>query len=119
MTHDRRTLLLVAAIATAALAALAVRAEEAPPTYEREVKPFFEKYLCLDCHNPEKMKKSKYDATTYAAALKNVKPGDVAGSKLIEMIEKGKMPPRKAAKKVAKEDLELLKRWIAAGAPEK
>lgn len=102
-----------------ALIAAGALGDGAKPTYEQDMKPLFTKYTCVDCHNPEKLKKSKYDVTTYTATLKNVKAGDVDKSKLVKMIADGKMPPKKASKKVADEDLELIKTWVKAGALEK
>jgi hypothetical protein len=102
-----------------ALAAGAGARGEAQPTYEKDIRPLFTKYGCLDCHNPQKIRKSKYDGTTYQAALRSVRPGQPEESKLVKLLEVKKMPPRKASKPMTPEDLSVVKAWIAAGAPEK
>ena len=114
-------LALAAAAFLAAGLTVAVAADDKnkKPTFEGDVKPLFSKYGCTDCHNPDKVRKSKVDLSTYQATMKGVKAGNPAQSKVVIMIENGKMPPKKASKKVESVDLNLLKAWIGAGAPEK
>ncbi len=110
---------LVAGLSAFALADDPPKGKPQAPTYEATVRPLFDKYGCLDCHNPQKVRKSKVDLTTYTTAMKDVRAGDIDSSKLIKMIVNGKMPPKKSGKHVSDEDLATLKAWIAAGAPEK
>jgi cytochrome c551/c552 len=92
--------------------------KKAGPTYNGEVKALFDRNGCLECHNPQKVRKSKIDLTAYDGAVKDVTKGDPDASKMIKLIVSGKMPPKKSGKKVSDEDLATLKAWISAGAPE-
>jgi hypothetical protein len=116
-----RSLALTFGFSLAAAAAVALAGDDpakAKVTFG-DVKPIFSKYACTDCHNPEKMKKSKYDMTTYDATMKDVKAGDADASKLVKMIANKKMPPKKAGKVVAQDELDVIRAWITGGAPEK
>ena len=44
-----------------------------------------------------------------------IKPGDAAASYLIQRVTSGEMPP--GDKKLPADQIDILKRWIAAGAP--
>jgi cytochrome c553 len=124
---------------TFALAALvppaAMPAEEKAPTLETDVQPIFET-ACTKCHGPKKAKaKLDLSATAGVAALVNrpadqvpelmlVKPGDPANSYLWQKLQhtsaKGKGMPRGIfrASRLPEDQLELIRKWIEAGAPE-
>lgn len=102
---------------------LAAFAQEAPPSYEKDIAPVFRSY-CAGCHNDKDLE-GKLSVETYAQLRKGgedhaepVKPGDADGSFLIRSIEgkeKPKMPPKDESQLPAAE-LALLRKWVAAGA---
>ncbi len=51
-------------------------------------------------------------------ARKKIIPGDAAKSKLFHRVQNEDMPPEGEKQRPSKEDIELLKKWIAAGAPD-
>jgi len=94
------------------------------PSYEVHVAPIFKRY-CISCHRPGK-KNNNYLMRTYEEVMTtgdhapNIHVGDPATSNNVLMLERneieagGPMPPTKALKP---ELIEIIKRWIAAGAP--
>ena len=99
---------LLAAVATVAAADTAV-------DYARDVQPIFQK-RCYGCHGPsQQMAGLRLDRRE--AAMRVVKPGDSAGSKLHMMISgsgKLRMPPSGAP--LPASEIALLTRWIDSGA---
>tara|TARA_R110002111_G_scaffold144910_2_gene211272 strand:- start:129430 stop:132531 length:3102 start_codon:yes stop_codon:yes gene_type:complete len=100
----------------------AVIAEESNPanlTYEAHIRPIFRAY-CFDCHGAEDEMKGGLDLRLVRFLIKGgesgeaIIPGKPEASYLISRIESGEMPPGEA--RVPKEQIEILKRWIAAGA---
>jgi Planctomycete cytochrome C/WD domain, G-beta repeat len=92
-------------------------------TYEQNVLPLL-RDKCLTCHNSDKAK-GGLDASTYSKLMEGgssgevVKAGDAEGSRLFLLAshkEEPKMPPNSPP--MAKESLDVIKAWIAAGAPE-
>jgi mono/diheme cytochrome c family protein len=95
------------------------------PSYEVHVAPIFKRY-CISCHRPGK-KNNNYLMRTYEEVMTtgdhapNIHVGDPATSNNVLMLERneieagGPMPPTKALKP---ELIDIIKRWIAAGAPE-
>jgi hypothetical protein len=89
-----------------------------PPTFEEDVRPILKAY-CLDCHG-EKLR-GKLDLRLRRFAVKGgssgpaVVPGDAAKSLLLERMRSGEMPP--GEKKVPAEQIAVVARWVAAGAP--
>ena len=105
----------------AALASQAFAAD--PPSYQDDILPVFRDH-CNGCHNPDKLK-ADLDLTSYASTIKGgssgpaVKPGSPDSSLLYRVsahLEEPEMPPKKP--KLADATLDLLKNWIASGAPE-
>ncbi len=88
-------------------------------TFEKDVRPVFKAY-CLDCHGGEKveghldlrLKRFVEHGGDGGPALVAGRPDE---SLLIERLKAGEMPP--GAKKVPPEQVALIERWIAAGAP--
>src|SRR5712691_112672 len=86
-------------------------------SFSHSVAPIFAK-RCLACHNA-RAAKGRYNMENFAAILKGgesgeaVKAGD-ADSNLLAMISDGTMP--KDADPLTKEQIELVKKWIATGA---
>jgi len=109
-------------------AAIPALAPDEVPSYAVHVAPIFKRY-CLSCHRPGK-KNNNYLMATYEEVMttgdnypNNVIPGD-ANSILLRVIQRedlkdldspvGPMPPTKALKP---ELLDIIVRWVLAGAP--
>jgi hypothetical protein len=89
------------------------------PSYTKDVKPFVEKY-CLDCHGGNETKKG-IDVSSVARMLKGrniVVPGSPEKSRFVLTMTGGgkQMPPRKYGKTPTKDEIAMIKAWIAAGA---
>jgi mono/diheme cytochrome c family protein len=93
------------------------------PSYVEHIQPIFKRY-CISCHRPGKKNNSYLmgsyeEVTTSGDHAPNIIPGDLK-SNLVLMLERqeieagGPMPPTKALKP---ELIDIIKRWIAAGAP--
>ncbi|MFM9057863.1 MAG: c-type cytochrome domain-containing protein [Planctomycetaceae bacterium] len=108
--------------AVTCLTAVAPAAE--PPTFEGQVAPIFRE-KCCGCHNADK-KKGGLDLTSHGQAMAGgssgavLAPGDPDGSYLwllVSHASEPKMPPE--SDKLPAESLDVIRRWIAAGAIEK
>jgi hypothetical protein len=109
------------------LMALATARAETPVNFEREVRPLLSE-KCFQCHGPDsdtRMAGLRLDLKDSAfAARKNgtpVVPGKPEASLLYQRIgapdPNRRMPPPYAHKTLDPNQVELLKRWIAQGAP--
>ncbi|MBM3795133.1 MAG: DUF1553 domain-containing protein [Acidobacteria bacterium] len=96
----------------------------APPDFDREIRPLLAR-RCLACHGPT-MQKSHLRLDQRASVLKGgesgvpaVEPGRSAASLLVRYVEgtdpKFVMPPQ--GPRLTAVEVDLLKRWIDAGAP--
>lgn len=94
--------------------------------YARDIDPIMKKY-CVTCHggmgaDGEKVTEMGLDLTSYAGMMAGstygtvVEPGDPDNSLLLEMVEAGDMPEE--GEKVPAELVQVLRAWIAQGAPE-
>ncbi len=112
----------------AALGWLAVAAAEPNPAtkpldYQRDVLPILQT-KCVRCHKPMKAD-GKLDLSTRAAMLKGgisgpaIEPGKPDKSLMVELVHFNEMPPKRVQPRVTKDELKLLKDWIAAVALEK
>ena len=90
------------------------------PQFERDVLPILSAH-CAKCHgarDPE----AGLDLTSSAALMKGsdegpvVIKGSIEKSVLLTRIAAGKMPPPKENDPLSKEEVEMVRRWIAAGA---
>lgn len=93
------------------------------PSYVEHVQPIFKRY-CISCHRTGK-KNNNYLMGSYEEVITsgdhtpNIIPGDLK-SNIVLMLDRqeieagGPMPPTKALKP---ELIDIIKRWIAAGAP--
>ena len=96
---------------------LGAAAAEPEPSFEKQVAPLLQS-RCLKCHNPAKVR-GELDLTTRTTLLKGgeagvvVAPGKSADSLLFAKVRDGKMPP---GQPLAETEVELLRRWIDAGA---
>jgi mono/diheme cytochrome c family protein len=129
------TISMSAAFATAAFADLELGdAKKLPPaaktagvTYDKDIKPIFEK-SCVKCHGGEKPK-SKFNMETLAGILKggsegvSVVAGDSAKSALVhqaaDLVADMEMPPTDKRDKypaLTKDQIGLVRAWIDQGA---
>ncbi|MEO7678655.1 MAG: c-type cytochrome domain-containing protein [Verrucomicrobiota bacterium] len=101
--------------------------EKKDATYEKDIKPIFEK-TCFKCHGEEKQK-GKLRLDSLAAVLKGgedgeiLKKGDSANSTIVHAVarldEDEAMPPAKkdgTFTALSKEDVGLIRAWIDQGA---
>jgi WD40 repeat protein len=95
---------------------------QAPPSYAKQVQPFFTKY-CVECHDA-KAPDGGISLENYKGLMeggdhgKVLVPGKPDQSRIVRMVE-GKSGPRMPPKKSTqppKEDIPLLRAWVAAGA---
>lgn len=87
-----------------------------------DVLPIFEE-RCLRCHNQDE-RKSGLSLESYATALEGgssgqvIAPGNPAGSRLLRLVMRTEMPfMPPSGEPLAAEDIELIRQWIALGAP--
>ncbi|MHC5543100.1 c-type cytochrome domain-containing protein, partial [Singulisphaera rosea] len=107
---------------------MTMAAAEEPPTYERELKPFFAK-RCTACHNAKKVGNvdvsgglalDTYEAVTGVANNhKVVVPGKASESELFRRLVEGDEDKRMpmSEKPLAPAQQDLVRRWIEAGVP--
>ena len=114
--------LLVAAFLTAAAGVAA--AADAPPAFDSDVLPILRE-KCCSCHNADK-KKGGLDLTSHGQAMAGgssgevIAAGDPDGSYLWQVVthaSEPKMPPE--SDKLSDAALDVIKRWIVAGAIDK
>lgn len=100
-----------------------VRAEDKAPSYVKDVKPILETN-CVRCHK-EGTTKGGANLSSVEAILKGGKkgktllaPGQPEKSPLLlSMQGKGKaMPPRKEKQRPSKDEIDVIRKWIEAGA---
>jgi WD40 repeat protein len=100
----------------------ALPAQEAA-SYAKHVRPFLAKY-CLECHNAKAAKgglnletvKAIREGSEGGSVLEPGKPDDSRIVLLVEGKDKPVMPPSKAKFHPKKEEIGVLRAWIAAGA---
>ncbi|MDY3552245.1 PSD1 and planctomycete cytochrome C domain-containing protein [Gemmata sp. JC717] len=108
-------------IAIGLLAATVGRARAAEPiTFEQHVRPILKAY-CLDCHGGGEKPAGGLDLRLKRFAVAGGKNGPAVVAKepgksaLVERMKSGEMPP--GEKKVPADQLAVIEKWIAAGAP--
>ena len=90
-----------------------------PPSYARQVRPFLARY-CVECHSGAHPK-GGLNLESYAEMVKggdrgpSLVPHKPDDSLLVQMVESGKMPPKKA-RQPRPEEAAILRAWIASGA---
>jgi hypothetical protein len=113
---------LAACFAVALGCSHAAVAQDAPPSYTKDIRPFLTKY-CMECHKSTNAK-AGLSVETYDAIMKGsrkrkaVVPGKADESRLVTTVEgrtRPVMPPKNKAKPNEKE-IATLRAWIAAGA---
>lgn len=125
------TLAAIAAVATAGMALAAVDLSKLPPpaktagvTFDKDIKPLFEK-SCVKCHGAEKQK-GKLRLDTLEATLKGGENGElvIKGDSLKSALtlsvsrldEDTAMPPDGKGEPLTAEQVGLVRAWIDQGA---
>lgn len=96
------------------------QAADSTISFERDVRPIL-KANCFHCHGGEGEAKANLDLRLRRFLVKggdqgpSVEPGKRADSLLFERVSKGEMPP--AGKHLTPEQIEIIGKWIDAGAP--
>src|SRR5205085_7580040 len=89
------------------------------PVFEKDIRPILKAH-CFDCHGEGEKLKGGLDLRLRRLMLKGgedgpvLVPGKPDKSELFKMVHSGDMPKRE--KKLTREQVELIKQWIAAGA---
>jgi mono/diheme cytochrome c family protein len=86
--------------------------------FNRQIRPILAEN-CFACHGPDKQK-AHLRLDTRAGPLGTtgiVFPGTPGASALVGTIRKNIMPPAKSGKKLTPEQIDLLVKWVEAGAP--
>src|SRR5262245_29388704 len=110
-----------------ALLTLPLLASAAPVDFSHEVLPILSD-VCYRCHGPdEKERKAKLRLDTKEGLYRSkdgvtvVAPGKTDESDLVVRVESKDpdevMPPPKANRQLKPEEIAILKRWVAEGAP--
>jgi hypothetical protein len=95
---------------------------EAPVTYEQHVRPILKTH-CFQCHGEAGKVRGKLDVrlrrTIVAGGSSGaaVVPGKPDESHLLQRLVDEEMPPEEVKKRPQPHEIELIRRWIAAGAP--
>ena len=106
-------------IALIALTSSSAKGFDEHPQFETDVRPILKAH-CWQCHGEGDELEGGLDSRLLRFLLKGgesgaaVVPGDHAASLVYQRLESGEMPPGK--KKISAEELELIARWIDAGA---
>ncbi len=93
--------------------------ESAPVSFTNDVQPLFDR-RCFKCHGGEKME-NDFSVESYETVMKGswngtvVEPGDTEGSYLLNLVSAGDMPKR--GPRLLPAEIEAIRAWIEAGAP--
>jgi hypothetical protein len=125
----RRILLLLGSLGVFVLPVPAQEKGPQPPTVEfnRDIRPILSD-TCYTCHGPAKSaRKGGLRLDTKAGAFADlggyhaVVPGNLKESQLWQRVSSDdpgeRMPPSKSGKKLSRQQVDLLRRWIEQGAP--
>src|SRR5437762_821076 len=91
----------------------------APPTFEKDIRPILKAH-CFECHGEGEKLKGGLDLRLRRLMLQGgddgpvIVPGKPGQSLLFKLVHSGEMPKRD--KKLTREQVALIKQWIAAGA---
>ena len=91
----------------------------APPMFERDIRPILKAH-CFECHGEGEKLKGGLDLRLRRLILQGgddgpvLVPGKPDRSRLFKLVHSGEMPKRD--KKLTREQVALIKQWIAAGA---
>src|SRR5438128_1213824 len=90
-----------------------------PPTFEKDIRPIFKAH-CFECHGEGEKLKGGLDLRLRRLMLQGgddgpvIVPGKHNRSPLFKLVHSGEMPKRD--KKLTREQVALIKQWIATGA---
>jgi hypothetical protein len=92
------------------------------PVFEKDIRPIL-RHRCVHCHGEDGIRKGDLDVRLRRLLTEPhgpdltvaVVPGKPAESELVRLIREGDMPRK--GKPVPEEEIQLIERWIAAGAP--
>lgn len=119
--HSLLCLVLVIVVAFSSALPRLARAADQAPDFNRDIRPILSD-KCFACHGPdEKHRKAglRLDVEKSARASGAVVPGKPAESALIDRVTttevSERMPPRKSGKTLTAAEIDILRRWIAAG----
>lgn len=110
----------IVAVTFMAFSISTVFAVDLPIRFESDIRPIFREF-CFDCHGATEKLEGGLDLRQVRFLKQGgesgpaIVPGDVEASLLIERVATGEMPP--SAGHVPQEKLDVLRRWIADGAP--
>jgi len=99
----------------------AARAEPQPIDFNRDIRPILSN-ACFHCHGPDEANRAgdlRLDDEEAAKAFAII-PGDAESELILRITSEDsfdRMPPRKQTQQLTAEQIELLKRWVAEGAP--
>src|SRR5204863_900051 len=91
----------------------------APLTFEKDIRPILKAH-CFECHGEGEKLKGGLDVRLRRLLIKGgedgavIVPGTPEKSLLFKLVHSGEMPKRE--KKLTREEVALIKEWIAAGA---
>src|ERR1041385_7709773 len=89
------------------------------PTFEKDIRPILKAH-CFDCHGEGEKLRGGLDLRLRRLILKGgddgpvLVPGKPERSPLFKLVHSGEMPKRD--KKLSRDEVALIKRWIATGA---
>jgi hypothetical protein len=106
-------------LAAILLLASPVAAAESALTFEKDVRPILKAY-CFECHGEGEKLRGGLDLRLRRLLVQGgdsgptIEPSKPNDSLLLQRLQAGEMPPGK--KKLTKDEIALIRRWIAAGA---
>jgi mono/diheme cytochrome c family protein len=83
-------------------------ADAAPNSWDGDVSAIFQA-SCAECHG----ELGDFNVESYDAVMEGIQPGDPDGSLIIQVVEAGNHPGS-----LSENDLNLVRNWIQAGAPQ-
>src|SRR6185503_2114799 len=109
----------ISAVVSGWLVAFAPLLAAAPPTFEKDIRPILRTH-CFECHGEGEKLKGGLDVRLRRLILQGgdnvpvLVPGKPDQSRLFKLVHNGEMPKRD--KKLNREQVSLIKHWIATGA---
>lgn len=91
-----------------------------PPSFEKDIRPIFHQ-KCGDCHGAD-LQEGQLDLRTVSELLRGgengpaITPSKPEASLLVDILDRGQMPPGKKDK-LTPAELKLVREWVKAGAP--
>ena len=119
------SLIALAAVAAPDLSKLPPPAAKTGLTFDKDIKPIFEKSSCFKCHGPEKQK-GKLRVDSLLAVLKGSENGEILSKgdskkgmlvlAVSRLDDDAAMPPEGKGEPLTKEQVGLVRAWIDQGA---